>query len=437
MLTNHPPTLESSFQTLHIDTQPLEHNAQQQILSMNDANICFKQKNDIGFLSSTFIHRQPSQAHKRKLKAILRKLMKERAKQEERKALRGHGVTLSVPLEERISLLHIWRNYSKDQPPQRSLEWYKHRAYKITASHYGKLMSTSSVAKKTHAFTQALSIRNEDFSPKHFASGKACAWGNMMEPICCMLYVHFSKGTVVLEEFGLLCDKEHTYIGASPDAICNEQSTEEYVGRLVEFKAPFSRSIVAGHVPIEYLKQIQGQLHVTRLPCCDYAEYNLRTESRLDAMQRYERYKMYTEDEYKKKDQSPYFAMHAQGFIVQTMDETNHAIHYYGPINDIEDSTVEQQLLSMSQHQQSHAHITYWSLVDSQIVAVYRNEAYFNEYMLPHLQETWKYMKEFLDDDTLFQSEQTKREESALKRKKKKQAKGQQSESMFGFRGSS
>ena len=432
-------TLESTLQTLHIDTQPFDHNTQHQQHhpSMNDANKCVEQKNDIGFLPSAFIHRQPSQAHKKKLKAILRKLMKERAKKEEHNALRGHHKAVSVPLEERISLLHTSRNYSKDQPPQRSLEWYKHRAYKITASHYGKLMSTSSVAKKTHAFTQAKSIRNEDFSPKPFSSGQACMWGNMMEPICSMLYVHFAKDTVMLEEFGLLCDKEHTYIGASPDAICNEQSGEEYVGRLVEFKAPYSRSIVAGHVPIEYLKQIQGQLQVTRLPCCDYAEYNICTESRFESMQRYERFRMYNEDKHKTKEQCSHFAMHAQGFIVKTVDETNHVIHYYGPINDIEDSTIEQQLLSMSPHQQSHAHVTYWSLVDSQIVTVYRNEAYFNEYMLPHLQETWKYMKEFLDNDTLFQSEHTKREESALKRKKRKQEKAQQSENMFGFRGSS
>ena len=91
----------------------------------------------------------------------------------------------------------------------------------------------------------------------------------------------------------------------------------------------------------------------------------------------------------------------------------------------MQDSSVDALLQSLTPVQQAHAHVMYWALKDHQIITIHRNEMYFRTHMLPHLQDTWKYIQEFLNNDALYQDEKVKREANKLKRKKRKQEKEQ------------
>lgn len=105
--------------------------------------------------------------------------------------------------------------------------------------------------------------------------------GKKYEQVGNMFYAF--RNNVSVGEYGLLQHDKYSFIGASPDGICNKTTLNgdkltKLVGRLLEIKFPKTRKIVTEGkldgdiVPHYYYVQIQTQLFVTGLDECDFLQ---------------------------------------------------------------------------------------------------------------------------------------------------------------------
>jgi putative phage-type endonuclease len=170
-------------------------------------------------------------------------------------------------------------------PEQRSDEWFEMRQTVISASDGGTVINLnkhepqfSFILKKTVGST--------------FKSNEFCYHGKKLEEPATMVYAY--RMNVTVEEFGLLKHSKISFLGASPDGICNRYKYDgkhksKYVGRMLEIKCPFIRKInktgpIKDHIcPIYYWVQVQLQLECCDLEECDFwqciiREYDNREE---------------------------------------------------------------------------------------------------------------------------------------------------------------
>jgi putative phage-type endonuclease len=152
-------------------------------------------------------------------------------------------------------------------PEQRSPEWYEMRNHILTAS------SLADALGKGHFKTHLdLLIDKTSDEEKPFISNKIIEWGVKYEPIATTFYEKLNKLKIV--EFGLVPHPNLTVFGASPDGICDSDSSEGYVGRMLEIKCPPVRKFTKD-VPHHYWIQMQGQLETCDLEECDFLQVKL------------------------------------------------------------------------------------------------------------------------------------------------------------------
>ena len=152
-------------------------------------------------------------------------------------------------------------------PEQRSPEWYKMRDTMLTAS------SLADALGKGHFKTRDdLLIDKSSKDPIPYFSNDIIEWGVKYEPIATTFYEKLNNLTVL--EFGLVPHPEFKIFGASPDGICDENSPEEYIGRMLEIKCPPVRKFTK-EVPEHYWMQMQGQLETCDLEECDFLQVKL------------------------------------------------------------------------------------------------------------------------------------------------------------------
>lgn len=106
--------------------------------------------------------------------------------------------------------------------------------------------------------------------------------GKKYEQIGNMFYSF--RNNVTVGEYGLIQHRKYSFIGASPDGICekntasNPDKLTKLVGRLLEIKFPKKRRIntkgtLDGDIcPHQYYIQCQTQLYVTQLEECDFLQ---------------------------------------------------------------------------------------------------------------------------------------------------------------------
>ena len=96
--------------------------------------------------------------------------------------------------------------------------------------------------------------------------------GRNLEPRARAWY-EFQTGRTV-KQVGFVFGDEARNYGASPDGICED--------RLVEIKCPMHKTmignLIAGKVPTGYVSQVQMQLYVTGMSCCDFVIYTPEPE---------------------------------------------------------------------------------------------------------------------------------------------------------------
>jgi len=91
------------------------------------------------------------------------------------------------------------------------------------------------------------------------------------------------RNNITVSEYGLIQHSKYSFIGASPDGICDQScyngtGISKLVGRLLEIKFPKTRKIqtegdLDGDIcPHQYYVQVQTQLFVTELDECDFLQ---------------------------------------------------------------------------------------------------------------------------------------------------------------------
>lgn len=150
------------------------------------------------------------------------------------------------------------------QPKQRTMEWYEYRHNLITASSLWKVFGTESnvnslIYEKCSPFNP---IQGNKFK------GGSLEWGNIFEPLSIQIYE--KTYNTKIEDFGCIQHPNYEYIGASPDGINTDPSSDKF-GRMLEVKNIYNREI-NGIPKEEYWIQMQIQLETCNLDVCDFLE---------------------------------------------------------------------------------------------------------------------------------------------------------------------
>lgn len=174
---------------------------------------------------------------------------------------------------------------SKEQPVQRSENWFKARNTRITASEAASCLFKSK--KVCEAFVQEFNLTNfkykdterlnpyetrEDYIIKKcesfnginvFKDSVFTLWGKKYEEIANRLYCKLNNTQVI--EFGLISHHRLKWLAASPDGITPD-------GIMLEIKCPKARKIDDNVPPLYYYIQTQIQMECVDLDFCDFFE---------------------------------------------------------------------------------------------------------------------------------------------------------------------
>ena len=170
------------------------------------------------------------------------------------------------------------------QIEQRSEEWYKHAQEYLTASQFSDILS---VGRTRGKLVLSKTVLPENIQRKHASWSHEMSpfdWGIRFEQVAKLMYEHVTKTKV--RDIGRVVHKDKSLrLAASPDGIVEQDFTknQERLGRLVEFKAPITRTIEPGEVPKNYWHQMQIQMEVADINCCDYFEIQLRSSKAKDS----------------------------------------------------------------------------------------------------------------------------------------------------------
>ena len=151
-------------------------------------------------------------------------------------------------------------------PEQRSEEWYEIREGILTASSLADAIGEGHFCTKDQLLIQKCGGERGD------VPFEIVEWGVMYEPVATSFYEKLNNLKVL--EFGLVPHPTFKIFGASPDGICDEDSPEEYVGRMLEIKCPPKRQFT-NEVPKHYWMQMQGQLESCDLEECDFLQVKI------------------------------------------------------------------------------------------------------------------------------------------------------------------
>ena len=173
----------------------------------------------------------------------------------------------SINIEKMTEKINIIEN--KPQPDQRTPAWYEFRHNLITASSAWKAFkSQSTINQLVVEKCKPLDLTKYDgvntSTPMHH--------GNKYEDVSIMFYEALYKTKV--KDYGCIQHDKHTFLGASPDGINVDPSSDRY-GRMVEIKNPTTREITG--IPKEdYWIQMQLQMETCDLNECDFLETSFK-----------------------------------------------------------------------------------------------------------------------------------------------------------------
>ena len=154
----------------------------------------------------------------------------------------------------------------KEQPDQRTDEWYLFRWNLLTASSIWKAIDSQAM-QNSIIYDKCKPIDTKKFSTVNIDS--PFHKGHKYEPLSTMMYEYLYDTKV--GEFGCIKHDTYTFIGASPDGINIDETNIRY-GRLLEIKNPFSDRKINGIPKKEYWIQMQIQMEVWDLDECDFLE---------------------------------------------------------------------------------------------------------------------------------------------------------------------
>ena len=163
----------------------------------------------------------------------------------------------------------LYRLMKLELPEQRSPEWFEMRSNILTASSFAAALGDCH-------FTSRNQLIYDKINPRPYESNPITEWGVKYEEIATLFYQLITNTNV--KEFGLIPHPVFPIFGASPDGICDVDSPQYYVGRMLEIKCPPIRKFTK-EVPEHYWIQMQGQLETCDLEECDFLQVKLEEYS--------------------------------------------------------------------------------------------------------------------------------------------------------------
>jgi len=295
-------------------------------------------------------------------------------------------------------------------PCQGTPGWYEMRNGKITASDGGTVLDVNS-----HEAQYKFILKKTTDVP--FLSNKFVHHGKKYEEIATIIYEY--RMNVSTSEFGLICHPKYKFLGASPDRICNHFKLDgihqsKYIGRMLEIKCPFVRSInmngpIIDHIcPIYYWVQVQLQLECCDLEECDFWQCEIREyESRQDFIEDTDPNEHFRSIETKFEKGCLIQLLpkkRMQDIIDGKYQEVVHdaSMYIYPPRIEMSpyecDIWVANSLAEMNQNPKYNDYffdkVLYWKLVKSKCVLINRDKQWFAE-NLPKFEQMWNYVLYF------------------------------------------
>lgn len=257
----------------------------------------------------------------------------------------------------------------KNTHEQQSDEWYSTRQNKLTASSMWKIFKSEST--RNSIIFEKCSTKSK---PQFY--GGPMEWGNKYEPVSIMLYEKIYNTKV--GDFGCITHKNYPYIGASPDGIVIDETNPLY-GRMLEIKNIVNRDITS--VPKEeYWVQMQLQMEVCELECCDFLET---------------RFKEYSEDEFYTDYNHQYkgIVLYFSKNIKSHDDCDAYKPHYeYYPITDDYNKECVDAWITETENKLKEQYILYnkyyYYLDEYSCVIVQRNRKWFS-HCINDITDTW------------------------------------------------
>lgn len=256
---------------------------------------------------------------------------------------------------------------NKDQPEQRTDEWYAYRSNLITASNAWKIFDSecnrnSIIYEKCKPY--------ENYSGGFQNMDSTLHWGQKYEPLSIMIY-ECIYGTQI-EDFGCIQHDNVKCLGASPDGINTKENNERF-GRMLEIKNIVNREIT--QIPKkEYWIQMQLQMEVCNLNECDFLEtrfieYTCENEFLNDG------------DEFITKDGNK------KGIILCFHNTISPIYEYY--LHELHGNYEEwEKHIYNKNHELTFIKTIYWKLDELSCILVLRNKKWFN-IAKPMIEDLW------------------------------------------------
>ena len=252
------------------------------------------------------------------------------------------------------------------QPQQRTDEWYSYRHNMITASNLWKVFGSEC------QYNSLIYEKCKPFEHQRRISSASMNWGNIFEPVSIEIYEQKYKTRI--EDFGCISHPSIPCIGASPDGINVDPSSERF-GRMLEVKNIYNRDI-NGIPKEEYWVQMQIQLETCNLELCDFLET---------------RFLEYGSDEEFYKGTHEYkgviLYMKNENHSQENMDQ-NEIEYVYVPFELKKKDDIDEYIRQQTTASKSLIRILYYYLDEMSCVVVRRNKNWFNT-AKTKIVETW------------------------------------------------
>ena len=286
------------------------------------------------------------------------------------------ALILSKPDKEMVEKTLVYLR-TKPQPAQRTKEWYEFRHTLITASNAYKAFENSSTQNQLiYEKCQPLKVFEEDEKPVSMVNvNTTLHWGQKYEPLSVMIYEHLYNTTV--EDFGCIQHDCYSFLGASPDGINVDPSSDRF-GRMLEIKNIVNREI-DGIPKKEYWIQTQLQMEVCNLDECDFLETQFKE---------YDNYVDYFNDININTITSNSF----KGFIMYFSGKEGKPLYKYKPLEMKKEKDIEQWEEDMIHTLEKEGYTwiknSYWKLECMSCVLVLRNRLWFSQ-NIEEIERVW------------------------------------------------
>tara|TARA_X000000950_G_scaffold287595_2_gene400600 strand:+ start:160 stop:1581 length:1422 start_codon:yes stop_codon:yes gene_type:complete len=264
---------------------------------------------------------------------------------------------------------------TKEQPDQRTKEWYLFRYNGLTASSIWKAVDTT--ASRNNLIYEKCKPLKIDSGKEEFVNiNTPFHNGHKYEPLSILIYekIHNTK----VGEFGCIKHDNLSFLKASPDGINIDPKNKLY-GRMLEIKNPTTRKI-SGVPKKEYWVQMQIQMEVWDLNECDFLETSFKE---------YENEEEFLKDTNGVDDVYIKSSKNERKGVILMFNDGKKPIYEYAPV-DINSKDFEAWCEKKMTEYEGITWIKniYWRLETYSCVLVPRNKKWF-EYAAPLLQDTW------------------------------------------------